>query len=304
MPDINGIIVSSVTPFTQSGDRVDAAWAPEHFQHLREGGVHGLSVLGSVSEGASMAMVEMKQIVDLAVEHRGELSIIVGTGNSSPEETLEIGNYGLEKGADAVLLTPPPHFVDADEAARSAYLSGVLEGLPATSQVILLHDPRQAGSDLTDEIITALLDRFDGHILGIKDSGENADHLKHLIETYPDLRIFTGRDAMIVQGFQAGAAGAFSVFANVVPGPIVEIGERFRNGDDLEDRAWLLAQMQQILDEHGTIGAIKALIPLLAEPGMTHPRAPHTVPSLGSIKTLEDRMIEVFGLPGLFHSYN
>jgi hypothetical protein len=82
------------------------------------------------------------------------------------------------------------------------------------------------------------------------------------------------------------------------------IVESHNRGEDQEDKMWLLDQLEGIFHEHGTIGALKGLMPLLAEPNMTYPRNPYTIPSLGDLKKLEDRMIEVFGLPGLFHSFS
>lgn len=302
MARLEGVIVSSVTPFTKAGGRVDAAWFPEHSSHLRRGGVKGLAVLGSMGEGPAMALAERKQMVDLATLFSGEMSVVVGTGSASVPEAVAIGAYAAEKGADAILVMPPHAFEDGGSTSLLTFVSAVLQGLPGGCQALLYHDPRQPGGDLTDSAIEVLLGRFPGRILGIKDAGGDVEHLAGLVARYPQLSIYAGRDAMMLAGLQAGAAGAFSNMANVVPSGIVDLLEACRQGEDVTERDLLVTQMQEVLAGYGFVSAIKGLIPLLADPGMTYPRPPHALPSLWELKRLEDRMVEAFGLPDVFHS--
>ena len=301
MVDINGIIVSSVTPFTQSHE-LDDSWVTEYLPHLSDGGVQGVLILDTVSEGATLSSSEMQRFVDSVSENIGNLQFVVSNGASDLTDSIAILSYGLGKGANAVLLRPPSNESNSTEDRQ--FLSSVLDGLPNDASVILGGGFEPEAQDLSDTTINSLLDKNGNKIIGLQIRSKDSEEIKRRIETYSNLGIYTALDATMIQGLGVGASGAFSIFGNVVPSSIMEIVESHRQGEDLEDKRWLLDQLEGIFLDHGMIGSVKGVMPLLAEPSMTYPRAPETMPSLGDLKKLEDRMIEVFNLDGLFHSFS
>ena len=301
MADISGIIISSVTPFTQSHE-LDDAWVAEYLSHLSDGGVQGVLVLDTVSEGPTLSLDEMQRLVDATSENIGGLQHIVGSGASDLNDSIAILSHGLGKGADAVLLRTPGNESNSSEDIQ--FISTVLRELPDGVAVILGGGVAPGAQDLSDDSINSLLDQSGDKIIGVQSRSKDAEEIKRLIATYSNLGVYTALDATMIQGFGLGASGAFSIFGNVVPSSITQIVELHKAGEDLEDKMWLLDQLEEIFHEHGMIGAVKGIMPLLAEPRMTYPREPNIIPGLGDLKKLEDRMIEVFNLDGLFHSFS
>ena len=135
MVDINGIIVSSVTPFTQSHE-LDDSWVTEYLSHLSDGGVQGVLILDTVSEGATLSSGEMQRFVDSVSENIGNLQFVVGNGASDLTDSIAILSYGLGKGANAVLLRPPSNESNStEEVFHSTEVDGPSTSIPQVLEV-------------------------------------------------------------------------------------------------------------------------------------------------------------------------
>src|SRR3990172_4650166 len=105
-----GVLVATVTPFTPGGEEVYLGWIPLQLNYLRQRGVAGVVPLGTNGEGPSTSISEKKQLVDIVMDNSGGLSVVVGTGCTALPDTIEISNYAIERGADAVMIVPPYYF--------------------------------------------------------------------------------------------------------------------------------------------------------------------------------------------------
>ena len=78
------------------------------WEHILDGGVDGIVLLGSTGEFFSLLPEQKRELIDLAVEHvlpRGDL--VVGTGCLRVDETVELSRYALAAGAPAVMVVSP-----------------------------------------------------------------------------------------------------------------------------------------------------------------------------------------------------
>ncbi len=105
--EIGGVIVPTVTPFTEGGERVDLGWIPRHLDYLHRNGADAVLITGTNGEGPSLSLRERKAITDTVLAHRSGLGVMVGTGCSALPDTIELSRYALEQGVDAVLVVPP-----------------------------------------------------------------------------------------------------------------------------------------------------------------------------------------------------
>ncbi len=76
--------------------------------YLIDHGVHGVFVVGSVSEFYALRMDEIKAIIRTAVEAvRGRVPVLAGTGAIATRDAIELSRYAEDVGADALsILTP------------------------------------------------------------------------------------------------------------------------------------------------------------------------------------------------------
>src|SRR5699024_8994037 len=120
-PMFKGIYTPVITPHTPDGEIDKAAFA-EVIESLIEGGVHGIMVAGSTGEYYAQTTQER---VDLAAYAKdviaGRLPLIIGTGATRTEESIEYARAARDIGADGILVTSPPYAMPTErENARHA----------------------------------------------------------------------------------------------------------------------------------------------------------------------------------------
>ena len=99
--DIQGVIVPLITPL-KDGTIVDIAGLSTLIDHVVEGGVNALFILGTTGEGPCLSS-EAKQdmIVHTARQLRGKKKMVVGITDSSPEESIKWSRLAADHGAHA-----------------------------------------------------------------------------------------------------------------------------------------------------------------------------------------------------------
>ena len=217
MSAVSGVIVASVTPFTEDGEKVDLEWIPQHLDYLERNGADGVLITGTNGEGPSLNIEERKTIVDTVLENRNGLSVMVGTGFSSLPDTIEMSRYAIEQGADAALVVPPFYFKNISGDGLIEYYTTLFDALPPDGKVALYNIPKLSGVEITDGLVDALLDKHPSMFLGIKDTSGSIEQTRHFIDKYPQLLILSGSDIIVAKALESGAKGNVSATANVFP---------------------------------------------------------------------------------------
>ena len=107
-----------VTAFNKEG-KLDAQANRNVWEHLIKGGIDGIVIMGSTGEFFSMSMEAKKELIDLATDYINKrVKLYIGTSCMTIEETVELSNYALEKGADAVMIIGPYYFSLSPESIR------------------------------------------------------------------------------------------------------------------------------------------------------------------------------------------
>lgn len=81
------------------------------YEHLIQGGVDGILLMGSIGEFFALTMSQKKELIRYAVHkinHRTQL--IVGTTSMIVDEIIELSRFAKQEGADAVIILPPYYF--------------------------------------------------------------------------------------------------------------------------------------------------------------------------------------------------
>jgi 4-hydroxy-tetrahydrodipicolinate synthase len=274
MGKIQGTLPATVTPFIKGGGAVDEDWIPLHLDYLRSRGVDGLVILGTNGEGPSLGLAEKKRVIDTVMANRGELPVVVGTGCSALSDTIEVSQYALEAGADALLIVPPFFFKDISLEGLKQYYQVLFNALPPGGKVILYNIPGMSGVEISDDLMDALLDDYSEQLLGIKDTSGILEQTEHYIARYPQLAIFSGSDRLVSAGYQAGAKGAISAVANVFPELVNAVGEAYRESGNVEQAQEKLNKARAILKKYPSRSAIKHLLQMHGGLPLTHVRPP------------------------------
>jgi 4-hydroxy-tetrahydrodipicolinate synthase len=205
-------------------------------EYLIGGGVHGLFVLGSSGEGASLDAAERAAVVRTVTgAARGRVPVLVGVIDTSSRRIVEYAEMAREFRADAVVAPPTFYFVSNQPeilhffrtVAKNSALPVVAYNLPQIVKV-----------PLEPATVTQLA--REGTIRGIKDSSPDfAATREMLVQTaaVPGFPVLTGHESMVDVGVAMGMAGAVPGLANVAPGPYVDIYECARRGEAAQARA-------------------------------------------------------------------
>ncbi len=295
---LDGLMVAQVTPFTEGGREVDVDWIGPHVDWMRSMGVSGIFTLGTNGEGPSVGLDERKRVVE-AVKRaargiRGGMVVVAGATSPSLPDTIRAANDALDAGADAVALLPPFFFKQVDSGGLIDWFSAVIASLPADGRALLYNMPAQAGIDIPDEVLGRVLQRYPEQLMGIKDSGGDAERTNRYVAQVPsdgpgsEFRVIAGSDAAHAQLYGAGCVGGVSGMANAVPALVKTIQFAHRAGGEPQRPQDQLNELHAILNLFPRLGALKQLIHITSGLPLTHARPPYRDLDPREVNALEE----------------
>jgi len=237
--DWKGVFPALTTKFTATGG-IDWDAMARHLEFQLEGGVHGLIILGSLGENATLSMAEKLEMVGFfAGQERGGRPLIACIAESSNREAREFAAAAEAAGADGFMLLPPMRY-PSDRRETLAYLNDVAA---ATSLPIMLYNnPIAYGTDITPEDFRRLADnpKFEA----IKESAADTRRIAEIRRLTGDrYALFCGVDDLALECFALGADGWVAGLVVAFPRETVRLWELCRDGRWAEARAlyeWFL----------------------------------------------------------------
>jgi len=260
--DLHGIFPPVVTPIRED-EKLDEEALRRLIAYLLEGGVHGLYMLGTTGEFASLTNeVKVRTIEVCRREAGGRVPILAGAGETSTARTLELARLLEQAGADVIFSTPPFYYTYTQEELRDYYIS-LAESV--TVPVFLYNIPQLTKVGLDPGLVRELAS--DDRIVGIKDSSGNfANYLEH-IETarrMPEFRVFIGSEVLAGASVIMGGDGIVASTANVVPSLWVNLYEAAARGD-VEKTAEIGRHLRTVgqITTFGTAAGCKAALEIM-----------------------------------------
>mgnify|MGYP001145941808 CR=1 FL=1 len=126
---LHGIIPPMVTPLLENSE-IDLIGLKRLVEHLLQGGVHGIFLLGTNGEGPSLSYPAKKQLITEACRIVNKrVPILVNITDSSIDSALEIAEFAKTAGADALVIAPPFYF-PISEQEMIEYLDVLAPKLP------------------------------------------------------------------------------------------------------------------------------------------------------------------------------
>jgi dihydrodipicolinate synthase/N-acetylneuraminate lyase len=222
-PLLRGIVVPLVTPL-EGFDRLDVGALEALIEHVLDGGVHGLFLLGTCGEGPSLGYRLRRELVTRTCKQvRGRVPIVVGITDSSAVEAEAMAVHSAECGADAVVIAPPFYFpLDRNELIGFVRRRVQRSPLP----VLLYNMPSLTKLAFEPEWVRQLMD--EPKIIGFKDSSGDLAYFELLLSAAgerSDWSFLVGPEHLLVQSLQLGGHGGVSGGANIFPSLFVRIYE-------------------------------------------------------------------------------
>lgn len=226
---LKGIIPPLVTPLLDR-DTLDADGLERLIQHVLQGGVHGIFILGTSGEAPSLSYRLRYELIEQTCSLvNGRVPVLVGITDAAFVESVNVARHAAEAGAQAVVLAPPYYF-PAGQPELIEYLSHLAPELPLP--LFLYNMPSHTKLVFESNTIHAAT-KIPG-IVGIKDSSCDMVYLHRLqcvLKDKPDFSLLVGPEELLAESILLGAHGGVNGGANLFPELYVRLYEAALAGD-------------------------------------------------------------------------
>ena len=273
---LRGVVPPVCTPFT-SDYEVDEKSFRRLINHLIDGGVHGLFVLGSTSEVAYLTDKRRADVIRIAIdETAGRVPVVAGAIDMTTFRVNEHVRAAVGAGIDGIVITVP-FYVRTHPEEIALHFRLVKE---ACGDVPLYaYDIPGAVNGVKLETATVLKLAKEGVIQGLKDSSGNDAGIRAVVlgaqkMGLSEFVVLTGSELTVDSALMAGAHGVVPGVGNIDPAGYVNIFNLVATGDYKSARAEQerLTEMFGLADVgspermgrgSSAIGAFKASLKLL-----------------------------------------
>ncbi|MCB9915590.1 MAG: 4-hydroxy-tetrahydrodipicolinate synthase [Planctomycetes bacterium] len=222
---LQGCHVALPTPFRDG--RVDLEALEDMIERLAQSPIDGVLIAGTTGEVPTLNDYEHRSVIHAAVEaNRGRLHLMAGVGTNCTRASIELARFAATAGADS-LLAVTPYYNRPNR--RGLLLHYGLLADASDLPLVLYNVPKRTAVDLLPET-AAELERRHPTIVAIKEASGSTPRVRELAQT-TTLAVLGGDDATLAEACEAGAVGAVSVVANLLPGVVVELLELASLGD-------------------------------------------------------------------------
>jgi 4-hydroxy-tetrahydrodipicolinate synthase len=255
-----GLWVPTSTPFDADGS-VGLPTFLRHCRSLLHEGADGLAILGTTSEANSLSVGERLEQMAFLLEHGVAGSrLMPGTGACSIKDAVLLTRAATKAECAGVLLLPPFYYKGLAEEGMFAFFSELIEQVgEGQLRVYLYHIPPIAQVGFSLALIERLLKRYPGTIAGFKDSSGDFDNTLAVIRNFPQLRVFPGSEAFLLDGLRAGGVGCITATGNINARAIKEVHARWKE-PEAEPLQVAITRRRKIVEAYPLISAVKSIL--------------------------------------------
>lgn len=247
-----GIIPPLVTPLIDN-NRLDIEGLERLIEHVVQGGVHGIFILGTTGEAQSLSFdLRTEMIRETSRILKGRLPLLVGISDTSIVDSIKLAQTAEEFGADALVSAPPYYFATGQPELAEFYES-LIPQLPLP--VFLYNMPTHTKVSFAPGTIKRIAQ--DTKIIGFKDSSANGAYFQavmHEMRAHENFSVFVGPEEMTAEVVLLGANGGVNGGANMFPRLYVDLYNA-AHAKDIERVQMLHRKVMQISSSIYSIGS-------------------------------------------------
>lgn len=245
---LQGVIPPMITPLT-SDRQVDIPALERLVEHMIQGGVTGIFVLGTSGEGPWLPVDHKRQVIRATIESvAGRVPVLVGALEPSTARTLAAIDLAVNESPDGVVITTPYYF-GVDDHALEQHIREIADHSPLP--VILYNIPSMTHNPLRPDVVRAVLDH--DVVVGIKDSAGDKEAFSQLLklkDERPDFAVFQGAESLSLESLIRGADGVVPGMGNLAPNIFAGIFRAVAENNQQEAKL-LQASVDQLWTLHG-----------------------------------------------------
>jgi 4-hydroxy-tetrahydrodipicolinate synthase len=231
---LRGIIPPMITPLLDT-DTLDDKGVANLVEHLINGGVHGIFILGTTGEAQHLSRKIKESLIRQTAQCiRGRVPLLVGVTDSALYDSLYIARTAAECHASAVVAAPP-YFFTLGKPELTTYYQALADRSPLP--LYLYNMPSHTKTMIETDTVLTLSQH--PNIIGLKDSSANGAYFCKLLDLFgnrPDFGLYVGPEEMMAAMVLLGAHGGVSGGANLYPEVFVQLYQAAESGNVEETR--------------------------------------------------------------------
>jgi 1-pyrroline-4-hydroxy-2-carboxylate deaminase len=208
-----GVFPASTTQF-KDDESLDLNGTLDHVEMMIKAGVHGMIMLGTVGENASLNADEKIAVLKATVDRVGKrIPVLTGVAENTTKGACRFAVEAQKTGVDGLMLLPGMIY-KSDPAETIAHYRAVAKA--SDLPIMCYNNPVSYGVDITPEMFADLAD--EPKFTAIKESSEDVRRITDLRNLCGDrYTLFCGVDDLVLESLLLGAEGWVSGLVNAFP---------------------------------------------------------------------------------------
>lgn len=262
MQSFVGTGVALVTPFKKDFS-VDVQALEKIVNHVIEGGVEYLVVLGTTGEPATLTSEEKELVIRTVINtNNNRLPLVLGVGGNNTMQVVEELKTRDFTGFSAILSVSPYYNKPTQEGIYQ-HFSAIAKASPLP--VIIYNVPGRTASNILPSTVLRLANDFP-NIIGIKEAAGDIVQAMKIIQHKPkNFHVISGDDMITLPMVLAGGSGVISVIGEGFPkefSQMVRLGLE-RKVDEAYALHYKIADATDMIFEQGNPAGIKEVFKAL-----------------------------------------
>jgi 4-hydroxy-tetrahydrodipicolinate synthase len=262
MKKFKGTGVAIVTPF-KNDSSIDFTAFGKVVNHVINGGVNYIVVMGTTGESVTLTKDEKKAIICYILEAiDNRVPLVVGIGGNNTQEIInQVRSLDLS-GVDAI-LSVAPYYNKPNQRGIFQHFKAIATWSPIP--VIIYNVPGRTGSNISAETCLQLARECE-NIVAVKEASGNFEQIMKIIKDKPEnFSVISGDDLLTLPIIAAGGSGVISVLANAFPAQWSEmvnqcLKSNFKVARDIQFR---FLEMIELMFIDGSPAGVKAMLNIM-----------------------------------------
>jgi 4-hydroxy-tetrahydrodipicolinate synthase len=211
---VTGSSTALITPFKDG--KLDEPTFAALIQRQINNGMDAVCPVGTTGESATLTYDEDIRCMEIAVEvcKGTRTKVLAGAGSNSTAEAIQTAKRAQACGVDAI-FSVAPYYVKPSQEGLYQHYKAIAESVPDLP-FMLYNVPGRTVVDISADTVIRLFDDVK-NIYGIKEASGSLERTVELLSRRPDLKVFSGDDAIDYPILANGGAGITSVTSNLMP---------------------------------------------------------------------------------------
>ncbi len=255
---LGGTGVALITPFNNQLE-IDFSALKRVIDHVSEGGVDYLVVLGTTGESVTLSIEEKHQILSFVFKNNPKnLPVVFGLGGYDTKELVDFMPQ-LEQYPLKALLSVTPYYNKPNQTGLLQHFTYLADH--SKLPIILYNVPSRTGCNI--KATTTLELAKHPNIIGIKEASGDLVQCIEIVRAKPNgFHLISGDDVLTIPILSIGGIGVISVIANAFPKAFSNMVRDTLTGKAKEATTALykLSTSMQLTTEEGNPTGIKAIV--------------------------------------------